>query len=195
MRALLLGLLAGGSMWLSDPRVQRAPEVDTVLIGGPTRLITRTTPEMSAATLDAYRDWSRRPAHFGAFAVSPGGAYGYTKDYNSGDAAEAGALAYCAEADCRIIALSIPGIHLADGSRAIIVSRPTAEIYELYLKQPASKALAIHPAGASGSWIGSDTLANAYDGAVAECERWYQTNPSVPEAELDGCQVVHARDR
>lgn len=168
-------------------------EIRTMLVAGPSRLKSSFGPALSDEALDAYRSWSRKPAHFGAFAASEYGNFGWISNYNSIEAAEAAAIEICGMPDCRVFARSLPLVAPKEGE--LVVSRPAAEKFEEYLTLPGAKAYALHGNGAGGSWIGADSLGSAKVSALGECER----RSKRPEGEAlsadqtDTCRVVHAQ--
>ncbi len=185
--ASLIFLLFLARSYLND-----RDEVIGILVAGPSRLQSSFGPTLTGDALDAYREWSRAPSHFGAFAATDFGDYGWVSSYNSLAAAETAALAYCDAPDCRVFARSVP---LNDaGTEELVVSRQTEEAFAEFLTLPGAKAFAIHENGASGSWYRDDTLSDAIAGALAECHRRSRSAERyIPLGEgRDDCRVVHA---
>lgn len=186
----ILGLAA--LLKLSAANDLDAGELETHLVAGPSRLQSTLGPDLTGEALDAYRAWSRRPAHFGAFAASDFGHYGWVSDYNSIQAAEASAIEICGVPVCRVFARSLPFKEAGEGE--LVVSRPAAEAFEMYLALPGAKAYAVHGNGAGGSWIRATTLHSAKSGALRECGRRSRSADGGTSASdaIGACRVVHA---
>lgn len=179
-------------LFLTRSHLNDRSEVIGNLVAGPSRLQSSFGPTLTGDALDAYRDWSRAPSHFGAFAATDFGDYGWVSSYNSLEAAEIAALAYCDVPDCRVFARSVP-LHEA-GAEELAVSRETEEAFAEFLTLPGAKAFAIHENGAGGSWYRDDTLSDAIAGALAECHRRSRSGERyIPLGEdRDDCRIVHA---
>lgn len=193
VRTLLVFLGLAAILKVFGMLTNEAGEMRTTLVGGPSRLQTTLGPELTADALDAYRTWSRKPGHFGAFAASDYGNFGWISDDNSIEAAEAAAIELCGMPDCRVFARSLPLKPAIDGE--LVVSRPAAEKFEEYLTLPGAKAFALHGNGAGGSWIGANSLSSAKVGALKECKR-RSRRPEGEDIDADGsssCEVVHAQ--
>jgi hypothetical protein len=193
--AVLKPMLVGGA-FLGIVYLLLDPTWDNptyTLKGGPSLLRTSFGIPLGGATLDRYRDWSRKPDHFGAFAASEFGDFGYVSEYNDPALAEAAALAYCDNPDCRVIAWSIPAAPPEDG--VIRVSRASGEAFEEYLTYSGAKAFAIHGSGAGGSWVRARTLFGAKQGAIRECKLRIAGWENPPPDVADTCRVVHVSRR
>lgn len=160
-----------------------------ILKAGPSRVETEATPALDGAALGAFRDWRRAPAHFGAFAASDAGEFGYVSDYNDAALAEAAALAYCGAPGCAVIARSLPLAEAQPG--VLLVSRPSEEAFNEYLTLRGSKAYAVHGSGAGGSWIGAISFFQARRGAIRECQLRLIEWDNPPTGIVDECRVVH----
>ncbi len=194
MRVVILTLVFVAAAYVYQQQGQPTRsegELLTTLVAGPSRLTTTAGPVMVEDTLEGYRSWSRRPEHFGAFAMSEFGYYGHARGFNELNAAEKVAMAHCDQPDCRVVARMIP-LNPVEDTGVLIVSQRAVDVFEDYLPLGGIKAMAIHPGGAAGSWINDVSFASAYDGAIAECERWHDSNPTPEAADLGGCRVVHA---
>ncbi len=184
--ACLVALLFLGRAHLNGQGVMIAN-----MVAGPSKLQSSFGPTLSDEALDAYREWSREPSHFGAFAATDFGDYGWVSSYNSIEAAEIAALAYCEAPDCRVFARSLP--LNPSGTNDLVVSRPTEEAFAEFLTLRGAKAFAIHGNGAGGSWYGDTTLPKAIAGAMAECMRHSrEVDSPYPLSEgIEDCRVVH----
>lgn len=166
-------------------------EASKTLVAGPSRQVTDVSPEMTGDTLEAYRTWSRDPRHYGAFAISDFGEFGWVKDYNDIEFAERQAIAYCDQPSCRVIARQIPFEDTSESE--LMVSQRTLEGFQELLKLPGPKAFAIHPNGAFGSYYGGNSIPTVVQGALFECSRWSQDRSDVSPENVnpEDCGVVY----
>ena len=189
----LLAPLFLGAYW-AVTQAADAPsgEVTGKLVAGPSRLQSEFGPTLTGEALDAYREWSRAPEHFGAFAATDYGEYGWVSAYNTIEAAEIGALGYCGVPDCKVFARTFPLRRANDGE--LVVSLRTATAFAEFLTLPNSKAFAVHGNGAGGSWINAGSLPSAVTGALKECDRKSRmTDSDIPLSDgIEGCRIVHA---
>ncbi len=191
IKPILLALTFAGVVWLAFGGLRSQP--DTMLKAGASEVQTARPLQLDSPAIADYRNWSREPSHFGAFAVSDTGGSGWVSDYNEIGMAEAAALAYCGAPDCRVIARSLPVSKPEEG--VLLVSRASAEAFKEYLTLPGTKAYAVHGSGAGGSWINARWVFQAKRGAIRECEfrliDWEKPPPGIS----GDCQVVHVSRR
>ena len=187
--AIVVGL-AIGAFAVFERGTEREEIVE--LVAGASRLQSEFGPTLSDDAMQAYRDWSRKPAHFGAFAATEFGDYGWVSEYNSIEAAETAALAFCGVPDCRVFARSLPLRQAGEGE--LVVSQATKDAFDEFLALRNAKAFAVHGNGAGGSWVGAPSLASAITGALKECKSMSrQTETAIPYSEaIEDCRIVYA---
>ena len=112
-----------------------------------------------------------RGSYFGAFYVSPDGAYGWTLEHNSRRAARFNAEAHCRQdgAGCRLVAEILPrGLEDRGG---VTLRENAGSAYREYLAGQGARALAISENGTWGWSHQHVTIWAAKSAALRECER------------------------
>lgn len=117
----------------------------------------------------ALQRWIADAAHYGAFATSPDGAWGWTDRYNDAAMAEASALAFCARrgTGCAVIAVSVPETPAPEGH--VTMRRENVVDFLDYRDLPGARAFAVAESGASGWAWDYRSRAEAEAAALANC--------------------------
>ena len=162
---LALGIAVFAAVEFSKPDL---PQIRTF---GPEHTIWGGPPgESTAQARTAYLQRFLKGSYFGAFALAPGGAWGWSTENNSEEAARQNALAHCGQYDtaCEVIAVLVPeGYDQAEG---ITLKLASAEIYRAYQLAAPAKAFAVSENGASSYSYEYETQAEAEAAALEDCE-------------------------
>lgn len=132
--------------------------------------------------------------YFGAFYQSPNGAYGWATGHNSPHAAQANALAHCAQyaEDCSLKAELLPAGWTEGGG--LTLRAEAARSFAAYLQGTGARAFAMSENGASGWADGHSTLWSAKSAALDLCEGRRAKNQPAHLPDWP-CRVVDARWR
>jgi hypothetical protein len=129
-------------------------------------------PPISPQAFRNYQEFSRRGSYFGAFAQSPGGAFGYVTAYANFSDARAAAIAKCkarSGTNCRIIAEARPDAKSTITGGEETLSHAQAKALFYLTKGHGPRAFARARDGAYGSGMGL-TLAAARANAIRFCK-------------------------